>query len=150
VSWTPAVTCHACALARLRFVALVRPHRSMCTAMKRPAMYSSASRRRLHRLRSAGLMFTICNVLYASIPAGPAIAARVPLVRSWAAPASCNDRRSQGPGARRGSVYLRRAKPYCQVSWHPVLRDLRKDTGFPCGQPVRHVRSHPANVEYFQ
>ena len=93
-----------CSLARLRF-----PHRSMRTAMNRPAMYSSASRRRLHRLRSAGLMFTICNVLNVTIPTGPAIAARVPLVRSWAAPASCNDRRSQGPGARRGSVYLRRA-----------------------------------------
>ena len=113
------------ALERLRLA-----HRSMRTIIKRAATYSSARR----------LVLPICNVLYVTIPAGPAIAARVPLVRSWAAPASCNDRRSQGPGAGRGSVYLRRAKPYCQVSWHPVLRDLRKEPGLPCGKPVRHVR----------
>jgi hypothetical protein len=39
------------------------------------------------------LMLSICYVLNVTIPAGPAVAARVPLVRSWAAPASCNDRR---------------------------------------------------------
>ena len=121
--------------------------------MNRPAMYSSASRRRLHRLRSAGLsqslVFAICYVLYVTIPTGPAVAARVPLVRSWAASASCNDRGSQGPGARRGSVYLRCAKPYCKVSWHPVLRDLRKEPGFPCGQPVRHVWRHATDLNIF-
>ena len=72
----------------------------MRTAMKRPATYSNAAVR---------LVLSICYVLNITIPTGPAVAARVPLVRSWAAPASCNDRRSQGPGARRGSVYLRRA-----------------------------------------
>ena len=122
------------ALERLRLA-----HLLICTAMNRPATYSSARR----------LVFSICNILYRLIPTGPAIAARVPLVRSWAASSSCNDRGSQGPGARRGSVYLRCAKPYCKVSWHPVLRDLRKEPGFPCGQPVRHVWSHPTDLEYF-
>ena len=103
----------------------------------------------LARYRNVYLVFTICNILNVTIPAGPAIAARVPLVRSWAASSSCNDRGSQGPGARRGSVYLRRAKPDCQVSWHPVLRDLRKEPGFPCGQPVRHVWRHATDLEYF-
>ena len=55
----------------------------MRTAMKRPATYSRARR----------LVLSICYVLNITIPAGPAIAARVPLVRSWAASASCNDRR---------------------------------------------------------
>ena len=92
------------------------------------------------RYRLAPLMFAVCNVLNIFVPAGPAVQARVPLVRSWAASTSCNDRGRQGPGARRGPVYLRRAKPYCQVSWHPVLRDLRKEPGLPRGKPVRHVR----------
>ena len=101
------------------------------------------------RYRNVYLVFTICNVPYITIPTGPAITARVPLVRSWAASSSCNDRGSQGPGARRGSVYLRRAKPYCQVSWHPVLRDLRKEPGLPRGKPVRHVWRHATDLEYF-
>ena len=112
----------------------------MRTAMKRPATYSNAAVR---------LVLSICYVLNITIPTGPAVAARVPLVRSWAASSSCNDRGSQGPGARRGSVYLRRAKPYCKVSWHPVLRDLRKEPGFPSGQPVRHVWRHATDLEYF-
>ena len=123
------------ALERLRLA-----HLLICTAMNRPATYSSARR----------LVLSICYVLNITIPTGPAVAARVPLVRSWAASASCNDRGSQGPGARRGSVYLRCAKSYCKVSWHPVLRDLRKEPGFPCGQPVRHVWRHATDLEYFQ